>query len=478
VASSPRLGARVRALRRREGLTQSQFAKRIEISASYLNLIENDRRPLTANVLIRIARHFDVDLERFSEEGEENLIRELVEVLGEPFFEEHSLMSTDIKRLAATTPEIGRALVRLYREHEKLHATATQLAARVSDASELPGVYNARLPTEEVNNLIQQRFNYFPTLEAGAERLWQDAQLDLDSLYVGLCKHLESALNVTVSVEPARTMQGMLRHYDPARRTLRLSERLPTGSRNFQLALQVGLLTMGDYLNEFAKDESLTTRDARVLCRVALSNYFAGAVLMPYDRFHTAAEEERYDIELIGNRCRASFEQVCHRLTTLRRPGAEGVPFHFIRIDIAGNISKRFSASGIRFARFGSGCAKWNVYSAMMIPGTIRRQISTTADGKTYFCIARTIRKGRGGYHAAHPLLAIGLGCDISHASRLVYADGIDFNAAAPIPIGTSCRTCERDGCAQRAFPSLHRPIRLSENLRGVSFFTTGEEPL
>jgi predicted transcriptional regulator len=198
---------------------------------------------------------------------------------------------------------------------------------------------------------------------------------------------------------------------------------------------------------------------------------------MPYRRFQAAAEAERYDIELIGNRFRTSFEQVCHRLTTLRRPGAEGVPFHFIRVDLAGNISKRFSASGIRFARFGSGCAKWNVYAAMMSPGIIRRQVSVMPDGTTFFCVARTLRKGRGGYNAPHPVLGVGLGCSIEHAPRLVYADGIDLEAAAAagIEIGTACRTCERERCAQRAFPSLHRPIRLSEDVRGVSFFAADD---
>lgn len=478
--ANARLGARVRALRRREGLTQSEFAKQIEISGSYLNLIENDRRPLTANVLIRIARKFDVDLERFSQDGEESLVRELIEVLGDPFFESHALTSADIRRLASTTPEVGRALIRLYREHTSLHDSATQLAAKVSDASELPGVRNARLPTEEVNDLIQAHLNYFPALEASAEQLWQRAALDPDGLYVGLSRYLESTLNVTVRIERSRAMKGTLRRYDPGRRQLRLSELLPPRSRNFQLALQAGLLTMGDYLDEVVKDERLTSRDARTLCRVALSNYFAGAVLMPYQPFFEAAEQERYDVELIGNRFRTSFEQVCHRLTTLRRPGAEGVPFHFIRVDIAGNISKRFSASGISFARFGSGCARWNVYSAMRSPGSIRRQVSIMPDGSTYFCIARTLRKGRGGFHAPHQLLAVGLGCNITYAPRVVYSDGIDLVAAAAtgVTIGTSCRTCERDQCAQRAFPSIHRPIRMSEDVRGASFFSSAPETL
>jgi predicted transcriptional regulator len=210
-----------------------------------------------------------------------------------------------------------------------------------------------------------------------------------------------------------------------------------------------------------------------VLARVSLANCFAGAVLMPYGPFLAAAEAERYDIELLGHRFRTSFEQVCHRLTSLRRKDRAGVPFHFIRVDLAGNISKRFSASGIPFARFGSACSKWNVFHAFMTPGRIRRQLSRMPDGRTYFCIARTLRKGAGGFHAPHPVQAIGLGCEVRHARELVYADGVDLDSPSVlVDIGTSCRLCPRKDCAERAFPSLERPLRIDEDVRGASFFS------
>jgi predicted transcriptional regulator len=209
---------------------------------------------------------------------------------------------------------------------------------------------------------------------------------------------------------------------------------------------------------------------------VALANYFAAAVLMPYEPFIESARLERYDLELLGHRFRASFEQVAHRLTTLRRPGAEGVPFHMVRIDIAGNISKHFSASGLRFARFSGACPRWNVFTAFLTPGMIQTQLSQMPDGATYFWVARTVRKEGGGYHAPQTVHALALGCEVEYAKKLVYADGVDLGAReAVVPVGLTCRLCERMDCEQRAFPPLQHPLRVNENVRGVSFYAPVE---
>ena len=206
-------------------------------------------------------------------------------------------------------------------------------------------------------------------------------------------------------------------------------------ARNFQLAHQIGLLRLKREFDRIVEKSRLTTPDSLTLCRVALANYFAAALLMPYRAFLESARTFRYDIELLERRFGVSFEQVCHRLTTLRRPGEEGVPFHFIRVDIAGNISKRYSASGIRFARFSGLCPRWNVHAAFMTPGMVRTQVSRMPDGTTYLCVARTVRQSLGGFGAAHPLHAISLGCEVSHAKHLVYGDSVDVhnpNAAVP----------------------------------------------
>nr|WP_275943128.1 short-chain fatty acyl-CoA regulator family protein [Pseudenhygromyxa sp. WMMC2535] len=270
----------------------------------------------------------------------------------------------------------------------------------------------------------------------------------------------------------------IIRRYDADLRRVSLSEALPPSSRNFQLAAQIALLRHHDVLVRLTEgeDEGLSSPSARTLARVVLANYFAGAVLMPYERFRQSAISQRYDVEILANRFGTSFEQVCHRLTSLRRPGAEGVPFHMLRVDIAGNISKRFSASGIRFARFSGACPRWNVFHAFQTPGMIRVQVSVMPDGESFFCMARTVAHGRGGYGSSRTTLAVGLGCPLEHAKALVYADGIDLDdRETALPVGVTCRLCDRKDCEQRVLPALGAPLRVREDLRGVSMYTTPE---
>lgn len=469
---TPRLGAKLRALRRREGLTQAQMAQKLDISPSYLNLIENERRPLTAQLLIKLAQAFGVDVATFAVDEEARLVADLMEVFGDPIFDEEGLTNADVRELVAASPAAGRAVVRLYRALRGARDHAQVLATRLADGDEVVGVARPILPTEEVTDLIERERNHFPTLEAAAEALWRDATLDPDDLYRGLCLYLERQHGVRVEVLRGRSSGESLRRYDPDKALITLSETLPLRSRAFQLAHQIAFLVARDVLDGVSSDRGLTTDESRALCRVALANYFAAAVLMPYEPFLKAAQTERYDLELLGHRFGASYEQVCHRLTTLRRPGREGVPFHYIRVDVAGNISKRFSGSGIRFARFSGACPRWNVFTAFLTPGMIRAQVSRMPDGDTYFCMARTVRSTVGGHHQPHALYAVGLGCQVHYARELVYADGMDVESEeALVPVGVTCRLCERVDCAQRAFPALQTTLEVDENLRGLSFF-------
>jgi hypothetical protein len=476
MADAPHLGAKVRSLRRARGLTQAQLAERLGISASYLNLIEHNRRSLPAPLLIRLAGIFDLDLKSFSAEQHAREVADLMEAFGDPVLEEEDVTTAEVKDLVATAPGAARAVLALYRAYRRARESADTLAARVS-AGDLEGAGGAQLPTEEVSDLIQLHTNHFPELEAGAEALWRDGRLDREDLGTALARRL-GELGVQVRIGRAAELGGAVRRYDPEARLLCLSESLRRGSRNFQLAHQLGLLTQAEVLDRFAADPRLTGEPSRRLARVALANYFAGAVVLPYRPFLEAAHGERYDIELLANRFRVGFEQICHRLTTLRRPGAEGVPFHMVRVDIAGNISKRFSASGLRFARFAGACPRWTVFEAFTTPGLLRTQLSQMPDGTTYFWIARTIRKEGGAFHAPRSVLSIGLGCEVSHARQLVYADGVDLEAkGAVVPVGVTCRLCERLECEQRAFPPLHHPLRVNENVRGLSFYAPAEKP-
>lgn len=473
MAETNLLGAKVKALRRREGMTQIDLAKRLGVSPSYLNLIENNRRPLTAQLLLELAKVFQIDLASFAANDDDaRNAADLLEVFGDPMFESHGITNADCRELCAASPNLARAFLTLYRSYIDARTSAETLAERMSDGQEAAGVGPARLPSEEVADMIQHRMNYFPEIEEAAEALVQSARIDPDDAYRGLSRHLIETHGIEVRIVRVADERKAMRRYDPERRTIHLSEVLPPRSRRFQLAHQAGLITSSEIFDRIVKDENLTTPESRSLGRVALANYFAAAVLMPYRPFFEAAKAERYDIELLAHRFGTSFEQVCHRLTTLRRPGADGIPFHMLRIDVAGNISKRFSGSGIKIARFSGACPRWNIHSAFLTPGMIRVQISRMPDGVVYFCIARTVRSDRGGYNVPHNVQAIGMGCDVKHAKNMVYADGMDLqNEDAIIRVGVTCRLCDHLDCEQRAFPSIRNPLRIEENVRGVSFY-------
>jgi hypothetical protein len=501
--AAARFGARVRAVRARAGLSQAALAARLGVSPSYLNLIEHDRRPLPTELLLRLAQALDVDLRAFAGDEDARLVGDLAEVFGDPLFEEHPLTRRQLAEFVGAAPEVARAVLALHQAYAGARATAEALAERVLDTQDAaagvegPGddaageppagapdsvaerLGRVRLSCEQVGDLLQRHRNHFPALEAAAERLWRDAALDPEGMFPALARHLERAHGVRVRVATVREMRGAVRRYDPARRELLLSEVLRRGSRNFQLASQVGLLAHGDAIDAAlaaappgAAAAPLATAEARTLGRVALAGYFAGAVLMPYEPFLAAAEETRYDVELLGHRFRVGWEQTCHRLTTLRRPGREGVGFYLVRVDLAGNISKKFGAAGIRFPRFSGLCALWNVHAAFLQPGVVRAQLSRLPDGTAVFAVARTVRRHAGDYRAPTVLHSVGIGCDLASARRLVYADGVDLDApGGGVPIGITCRLCERVDCQARAFPPVHAPLRVDEHVRGVSFY-------
>jgi len=466
------LGAKVRSLRQKRRIPQVELARRLGISPSYMNLIEHDQRPLSATLLLRLAEELGVDLGQFTGAADGHLQGDLAEAFADPLFDDHGLGPADARELAASSPALARALLGLYRSYRDARSSSDMLASQIYDDQQVRPHPRARLPSEEVTDFIQRHNNYFDEIEDAAERVRIDARIDQFDVLRGLVRHLGDRFGVEVRTGRQGHRDGVVRRYDGDRRRLWLSELVPASSRSFQLAAQLGLLAEPDLFAKLSADPELGSPQSRALCRVVLANYFAGALLMPYGAFLEAARTQRYDIELLQHRFGASFEQICHRFTSLRRPGAEGVPFHMIRVDLAGNISKRFSASGIRFARFSGACPRWNVFSAFVTPGVIRVQVSIMEDGEVYFCLARTVIKGRGGYHAPQTLHAVGLGCQVRHATQLVYSDGVDLdNLEGAVPVGVTCRLCERRDCEQRAFPSIRAGIAVDENVRGPSIF-------
>jgi len=467
-----KLGAKVRALRRKEGLTQSELASKLEISASYLNLIEHNQRPLPAHLLVRVAQIFKMDLESFADDSASRLAADLQEVFGDALFEEHAITTADLRELAENAGA-ARAVLALYHAYRASVESTRALSAKLFDGRDFQGVDPAHLPSEEVSDVIQHNMNFFPELEAAANAI----DVDRSDTYRALTRYLLDKHDIRVQLTTVSRDRTAVRRFDPDTRTLSLSETLPPWGRQFQIAHQIGLLEAGRTIDAIVERSSnfLTKPESVKLCRIALANYFAAALLMPYDEFLQMAQEVRYDIELLQHHYTASWEQVCHRLTTLRRPGQSGVQFHFVRVDIAGNISKRFSGTGIRFARFSGSCPRWDVHAAFLTPGRIRTQLSKMPDGTAYFCVARTIRKSFG-YASGDSMMAVGIGCPVSDARNVVYAEGYDLdNLEAAVPIGTTCRLCERLDCDQRAFPSLQQGLVIDENFRGRSFYVPRE---
>lgn len=475
---NPKLGPTVRRLRRNEGLTQARLAEQLGISPPYLNLIEHNQRSVTAELLIKLADVFGLELNDLLTGEDDRLLSDLMEAFGDPLFGEHDVTNLDLRDIVGTNPIIGRAILALYDAYRKSKADLATLAERLESIGDATGdVAPSTLPSDAVSDFVQANNNYFPTLEQAADTIRAEAGMEEDA-YQGLVGYVESRFEgVRVAILPStaqHVLHGTMRRFDPVARTLVISELLPQSSRKFQIAHQIGLMAASDEIEALLDDGGLSRGETRALGRVALANYFASALLMPYSQFLETAKLVRYDVEMLEHRFDASFEQVCHRLTTLHRPGEKGVPFHMLRVDIAGNTSKRFSASGLRIPRHGGACPRWNVYSAFMTPGRIHTQLGRWPDGSSYFCIARTVRKRGGRYGVSESYYSIGLGCEASHARELVYADGLDLdNPDKAVPVGVSCRICERMDCRQRAFPPIHHRLDIDENSRGLSAYVT-----
>ncbi|MEU2731047.1 short-chain fatty acyl-CoA regulator family protein [Streptomyces griseoviridis] len=439
--------AKLRRLRREHGMNQVELARALAISTSYANQLEKGQRPLTAPVLLRIAEVFGVDAEFFSEAEGDRLAADLRAALADEACGVAPPAAEDIAEAARDHPEVARALVALHRRYRD---TAEQAAALGS-----PGAGDALLPAgephDEVRDFFYAHHNHFEPLDTEAERLAEAIRPRPGRFADPLAARL--AERHGVRVVPGRASDA--RRFDPVAGLLFLSPWLSDGQRAFQLATQLALLEHGPLLDELAATATeLTTEESAALARIGLANYFAGALLMPYTAFHSAAEEVGYDIELLSARFGVGFETVCHRLSTLQRTGRRGVPFSFLRVDRAGNISKRQSATDFHFSRLGGTCPLWTVYEAFSAPGRILTQVAEMPDGKRYFWIARTVTRGGFGHHAPRAEFAVALGCQLRHAPRLVYAQGVALDdPRAATPIGLGCRICERRDCAQRARP-------------------------
>ena len=370
--------------------------------------------------------------------------------------------AAEIKQAASATPALARQFLALHRAFRRLDERFKTMDETVS--LDETAAASASLPYEEVRDFFHYQDNYFDALDTASEALAAHILIGkAQSPEIAVTQALLALHAVTVVRGPGG--QGMLRRYDPETRRLYVDGSQPTSSRTFQLAHQLALLEFRDLIEAELARAGFRTPAARDVCRVGLGNYAAGALMLPYRAFLQAAAEARHDVERLQTRFGASFEQVCHRLSTLQRSGLRGLPFYFVRIDMAGNITKRHSATRLQFARFGGACPLWNVHEAFGRPGDILSQVAETPDGVRYLCVAKSEVKRSGDYLTPDRRYALGLGCEIQHAPQVIYAAGLDLDGPAT-RIGVSCRICERTDCPQRAFPPLDRTLRVPVNDR------------
>jgi len=449
-------GAKLREIRQRLTLTQKAFAAKLGVSLPYLNQMENNNRPVSTTVLLALAGEFGFDVTELGQGDSERLVTDMREALADLVITEVPPLA-DLRLAASNAPGLARAFLELHRAYRQTHE-------RLASLDEALGREGAKLepsPWEDVRDFFHYCDNYIDAVDRAAEHFatLSEGETDIRSAAI---RRL-ARIGVTVAVEPT----APLRKFDAAQGRLVLSSLVSSETRTFQLLVQVALLRQDPLLEATLDLARFQTDTARSIAKLGLANYFAGAAMMPYMRFLTSAQDMRHDLELLANRFGASIEQVAHRLSTLQRPGTKGIPFFFVRVDPAGTITKRHSATRLQFARFGGACPLWNVHQAFETPGHFLRQLAETPDGMRYISLARDVSKQPGHYGAPVRRYAIALGCEVAHAGALVYADGLDLKGTYQ-PIGISCRICERRDCHQRSVPPLGRSLRIPAQERGV----------
>ncbi len=448
-------GVKLRETRARLGLTQKAFAEKLGVSLPYLNQMENNNRPVSTGVVLALAQEFGFDVAELSTGDAERIVTDMREALADPVFADATPPVADLRLVASNAPALARAFLELHRAY----AQGREQLASLDEALGRDGARVQASPWEEVRDFFHYCDNYIDAVDRPAEhsvRAGAPQAAAVSAL---------GGLGISVEVTQSHRVRGL----DREAGRLALSTYSPPSTRRFQLLHQVALLTQDDLLEATLDLARFQSDEARSIAKIGLANYFAGAALLPYARFLDAARDTRHDLERLADLFGASIEQVAHRLSTMQRPGAKGIPFFFVRVDQAGTITKRHSATRLQFARFGGACPLWNVHRAFETPTRFLRQLAQTPDGVRYISLARDVSKTGGSFAAPTRRFAIALGCEVKHAEHLVYADDLDItNAAAFEPIGISCRICERADCHQRSVPPLERKLRIDPDARGV----------
>lgn len=455
------LGPRLKRLRRELGLTQQAMADDLDISPSYVALLERNQRPLTADMLLRLARTYDLEVADLAAEDSEDYARRIGEVLRDPIFSDIDLPALEAADLATSFPGIAEALLRLHGAYAReQQALAEQQASGGADESD---------PVAEARRFVSSQRNYFDALDVRAEELSGEIESE------GGTETWIRKQGVRVRFLPPDVMADSLRRFDRHNQQLLLDDTLDAASRAYQLASHIAYSAMRSDISRVVRGAQLSNKTSETLVRRALGGYCAAALMMPYGRFAREVEKRRYDIESLARHFGASFEQVGHRLTTLQRPGESRVPFFFIRVDEAGNVSKRLDGAGFPFAAHGGGCPLWSVHSVFRRPGEIVTQWLELPDGQRFFSIARTVVAGGGSHDRPRIMRAIALTCAAEHAPKLAYARDVAPDDAVATPIGVTCRICDRADCSARAVPPIGREILPDDYRRASQPFAFSE---
>jgi len=459
------VGPRLRQLRKERAQSQVEVARALGVSASYVNLLENNQRSLSLTVLLRIAEVYGVDWRDLVHDDAPTTLADLKNALQDPVFGRELPDLQELRAALDHSPRLARTFLDLHRAYRAL-TEQLLLATEGGDA----GAYQSAETV--VHDLFRHHRNHFETLEEAAAAFRAGEDIAPDEVYAHLKRRLGRRFGIEVIPTPVRELPHTLRTYDEAAKRIRLSDAMDYPNKVFQLAHVAGLLEHRAAIDGIIAAGGLEGEREQARCRVELANYFAAAFLMPYEAFLAEAEDSAYDIDHLAARFGVSFEQACHRLTTLQRDGAQGVPLFFVRIDRAGNVTKRFNATSFNLAQYGGACPRWDIHQSFAMPGRILPQFVELPDGAQFFTISRTVDRPALDRHSHDHRLAVTLGCAIEHAPKLIYAQGYQLgDPGLATPIGINCRLCPRQHCPQRAQQPLHLDLPIDERRRGHTRF-------
>jgi predicted transcriptional regulator/transcriptional regulator with XRE-family HTH domain len=457
------IGPQLRQLRRDRGETQAQMAKALGVSTGYVNLLENNQRSLSVRLLATLADIYDVDWRDLVRDESSGLLAEMRNVLKDPLFGNGGPDLQELRSAIDHAPRLVEQFLRLY----GMHRTTLERIMRQGTAQASESVL-ARSAETLIHDFFRDHSNHFDDLERAAEQLREEEPYQTDDVYAVLKARLLRSHGITIQQCPAEEMTDALRVYDRAARVIRLSEALDHPNQVFQIAHVLCLVERPDLLRHLTEQSGIASGPGAARCEVELANYFAAAFLMPYDAFLDAAEAMAYDIDRLAARFRVSFEQACHRLTTLQRPGRQGVPFFFLRVDKAGNVTKRFNSTPFQLAEYGGACPVWNVHMAFRMPGVILPQFVELPDGDRYFTISRTSDRPVYNFRTQDHRMALSLGCEMKFAPRIGYASAFNIGDESVFSqIGINCHLCPRHACTQRAHQPVFMELPIDTTRRG-----------